>query len=351
MDPKMQGAIVNGLFNLSAPVQVSCPTGNCRWKEYTTFGVASDCTNVTMATNETCDNSEPGTTTCNYTTPGGYVIGYESVSSSGGGTNLYFNATARTASTDSSTKLSNSTIISFALAKFWDYSVNECSMRWVARTFSNTTVVNGTFTPGPSHDYGLIGTNPSQDDRAIRDWDIFQVPNGSLATFPNGTNSTFSISPTDNSQIKSFLRTVFQSTINQPFGLALLNSTNMTDTLNMISTSMTYFMGRSPSGQAVTGDNITSEQFIHVHWGWISIPVLEVVMTLALLACTLVQTSRKGVVAWKSSAIIPLLTSMRGWDDRDFGAISCRGLEKRSRGVKGTMVEDERGRLFFQRAG
>lgn len=265
MDPKMQGAIVNGLFNLSAPVQASCPTGDYRWKEYTTFGIASKCTNVTMAPNVTCKNPDPRSTRCDYTTPGGYVTGYGRSTSSDGGSVMNFNATARTASAAICTELDNGAIITSALAKFLDYSANECSMRWAARTFSNTTVVNGIFYPGSSRYHELIGTNPSQDARTIRVWNIFQVPNGSLATSPSGTNSTFSTSPTDNGQIKSFLRTIFEPMIKEPSGLALLNSTNMTDTLNMVSTSMTYSMVCSPSEQ-VAGDSITSEQFIHVHW-------------------------------------------------------------------------------------
>jgi hypothetical protein len=39
---------------------------------------------------------------------------------------------------------------------------------------------------------------------------------------------------------------------------------------------------------------------------------LEVIMGIAFLVATLVHTWRRGVVAWKSSAIVPLLTHMEG---------------------------------------
>lgn len=356
MDSKMQGAILNGLFNLSAPIQVFCPTGNCRWNEYTTFGVSSSCTNVTQATVKICDPVSRGGTSCNYTTPGGFNIRYSSSQSSGGGSSIYYNTTVRTPSQSSYDKAINSSISDFAFATFdqgtyTKYGVVECSMKWAARTISNTTVVNGTFKSGTSRNHDLTGVqNPFRDKSGQKYWDSFNVTDNGLDGLPPGTNMTFSISPQDNINVRTFLKTIFESKINDPFGLALLNSTSMARTLEMISTSMTYFMGRSPSGQNITGESIVSEQYIQVHWPWTIIPVLEVCMAVALLICTLLHTSRRGVVAWKSSGIVPLLTMLDGWEGKDMGGAPWRELEKRSKGMKGIMVEDEQGVPYFRRA-
>jgi hypothetical protein len=347
----MQGAILNGLYNLSAPVKVTCPSGNCRWNEYTTFGVSHDCNNVTLATTKTCNTSIPRVTDCNYTTPGGFNIHYQGHQSSGGGSALYFNSSARIQISSGINELINSSIISFALARFMDeYSVSECSMKWVARTFSNTTVVNGTFNAGPWHDHELQPVkNAFQNESYGKWWDSFNITNDSLIRFPNGSNSSFSVSPRDNTEIKEFLKRVFESAIDDPFGLALLNSTNLTNTLGMISTSMTYFMGQSSSGEEITGDSITSEQYIQVHWWWITIPAIEVCMAVALLFCVLIHTSRKGVVAWKSSGILPFLTVMYGWENKQMSGAPWRELERRSKRMKGMMIEDEDGVPRFAR--
>jgi hypothetical protein len=45
----------------------------------------------------------------------------------------------------------------------------------------------------------------------------------------------------------------------------------------------------------------------------ISRTALEVIMGIAFLVATRVHTWRRGVVFWKSSAIVPLLTHMEGW--------------------------------------
>jgi hypothetical protein len=354
MDFKLQGTIVNGLYNLSVPVQVSCPTGNCRWNQYTTFGVASNCNNVTQATLKTCDTSVPRTTRCNYTTPSGFNIRYSGYQSASGGYAPYYNSSARTQDTPGYNKsLDSSTMINFALARFMkNYSVTECSMRWVARTFNNTTVMNGTFNPGTWCDHELKKVeNPYQNDPHSVQWDSFNVTNDSLTDFPRGLNSTFFVSPRDNTEIQEFLKKLFESAIDDPLGLALLNSTDLTKTLEMISTSMTYFMGRSPSGNEITGDSITTEQYIHVQWPWIIIPVLEVSMAISLLICILIHTSRKGVVAWKSSGIVPLFTVMQGWEEKQMSGAPWRELDRRSKEMKGMMVEDGSGVPHFTRVG
>ena len=54
MGSRMQGAILSGLFNMSLTETVSCPTGDCRWDEFTTLAIKSDCYNVTASTKVDC---------------------------------------------------------------------------------------------------------------------------------------------------------------------------------------------------------------------------------------------------------------------------------------------------------
>jgi hypothetical protein len=48
--PKMQGAILGGLFNLSSPVEVTCASGNCQWPVFSTMVVTSTCKNISSST-------------------------------------------------------------------------------------------------------------------------------------------------------------------------------------------------------------------------------------------------------------------------------------------------------------
>ncbi|KAF2133159.1 hypothetical protein P153DRAFT_353569 [Dothidotthia symphoricarpi CBS 119687] len=352
MDPKLQGAILNGLYNLSAPVQFTCPSGNCRWNEFSTLAVTSSCKNVTADTEILCDD-ESRSMSCNYTTPSGFFISSNTHQSSGGGSFTYFNTSARTNTLSNSNDIYNSSLVSFAMANMYNSmnlelpDVTECNIRWCARINRDVNVVNGTFNPGVTEDVELIGIeNPYQVRGTTRQWDSFNTTD-EYTSFPG--NRSFSVSPNDNIQIKDFLQTVFSSTIDDPFGLALLNTTNLTDTMASISVSMTYAFGQSPSGTKLEGESITSEQYILVHWPWISLPLAEIVMGIAFLICTLAHTRRKGVVAWKSSGIVPMLTVMDGWDTKDLRAASWREVEKRSEHMRGLLETSREDVQYFKR--
>ena len=201
----------------------------------------------------------------------------------------------------------------------------------------NVTVVNGIFSPGISTDAALVAVQNPFGGNSTRQWNSFNVT-GDDASFPKNGNRTFSISPTDNRNIREFMRTVFASTVDDPFGLALYNSSNLIETLNMIGTSMTYAMGQSPTGEKLVGQAMTTEQYISVKWAWISLPLIEVTMGIALLACTLIHTRRRRVIAWKSSSIVPLFTVISGWNSGDLGAASWRQVQKRAEGMRGILV-------------
>ncbi|USP76811.1 hypothetical protein yc1106_04085 [Curvularia clavata] len=351
MDPRMQGAILNGLYNLSAPIQVECLTGNCEWDDITTLAVASECKNVTSSTAITCDTS-PESRVCNYTTPSGFLIESRVDFGADGSSATQFNSTAGEGPPISQFgRVLNSTLLQFAAARMTaPYSdeapdVTECSLRWVARQLQNTSVVNGTFHPGTITDFELVGIENSFDPTS---WVTFGLANDSASTFPG--NSTFSVLPSDNGRVGQFLSSVFSSSIDDTFGLALNNATNLTQVMQRISDSMSYALGQSPSGIKVSGRTITPEQYIHVKWEWIILPITEVAMGIAFLAATLLQSWRKGVVAWKSSAIVPLLTEMEeSWRTGESGVQSTREVEKRVKDMTGVLESNEGGRQIFRR--
>ncbi|EMD96231.1 hypothetical protein COCC4DRAFT_46673 [Bipolaris maydis ATCC 48331] len=349
MDPKMQGAILNGLYNLSAPIQVQCQTGNCRWEDFTTLAVTSECKNVTSSSNMSCEFSR-GTSSCNYTTPSDFFISSYSSTSSGDTRSTGFNSTALPPQTTSHLgELLNSTLLKFAAAKistpFTDENpdITECSMRWVARLVQNTTFSNGTFHPGIAKDYELIGVvNPFDSNH----WVTFNVSDES-GTFPG--NKSFSVLPTDNTKLMEFLNMVFSSSKKDLFGLVLNNVTDFTQTMKSMSDSITYALGQSPTGQELAGEAITFEQYVYVNWGWIILPIIEVAMGIAFLVATLLQNWRKGVVAWKGSAIIPLVTEMEGWHSGECRAGSAREADKMAKGMTGLLESKEDGGQIFRR--
>lgn len=342
MDPKIQGAILNGLYNLSAPVQIECQTSNCQWDLYTTLAVTSRCENVTSATTINCANAGQ-LYSCDYNTPGGFLVQSRVFSSSASGSATRFNSTAIT-------PLRDDVLVIFAAVNMLEpYSleapdVTECEMRWVAQSVQNTTVTNGTFHPGITQNYELQFL---EDATNGADYMLKFGVSDESTTFPG--NSTFSIFWPDHYEIQRFLKELFSSSITDPFGIALQNSTNLSQTVAMISDSMTYAMGQSPSGIKLPGQAITTEQYIRVNWGWIGLSIGEVSMGIAFFITTLIHTWRRKIATWKSSAMILLLTEMEGWHPGDIRMGSAREIEKRANEMRGLLESSESGGQRFRR--
>lgn len=341
VDVRMQGAVLNGIYNLNTPVQVECQTGNCEWDPYTTLAVASRCKNVSSLTKATCQN-ETRSRVCKYTTPSKFR--FETARTfNDSGIPMLFNSTARDPSLWDDRLESFTGLVDFAVIKtaepYTDEApdVTECGLRWAARQIQNTTVVNGTFNHGIATDYDLLSTNRSY----AMDYLAFNVSGESAAAFPG--NATFSISTMNHLRLKAYLRTVFTSSLNDNFGSALNNAMNLTETVQRLSDSISYAVSQSAMATKLPGRNITSEQYILVNWAWIVLPIAEVAMGIAFFAATVLQSWRKGIVVWKSSAIIPLLTEIEENWQTELNTGTARELEHKVKGMKGLLESKENG--------
>ena len=264
MGPKMQGAILNGLFNLSSPIPFKCSTGNCQWDEFSTLAVTSSCQNVTSSSDVLCRLSG-GRTNCNYTTPSGMMIRAVHWSSSGAGGNTYFNSTAfKPLSYDNGPisgrdELINSTIARISVADMQGWrnvttpDILECNMRLCARVTRNLTITNGTFNPGVSEDIEIDGVPGKYEENikpgisSFRDWYTFNIT-GDHPSFPG--NRSFSYNMIDIEGVKKFLYDIFTSDNTSPYYLPLMNSTDHAGTVASISESMSYAFAQAPSEKA-----------------------------------------------------------------------------------------------------
>ncbi|KAF3053385.1 hypothetical protein E8E11_011807 [Didymella keratinophila] len=210
MGPKMQGAILNGLYNLTTAVQFFCSTGDCQWAGFSSLAVASTCTNVTSDTETLCGRSGSWFG-CNYTTPAGFFVTSSHSARSGGGTSTSFNTTAFKPASydygpiDDRSSPVNSTIARIALVNLdGEFNmtrpdVSECNMRLIARVTRNLTVTNGTFNPGSFEDIELEGVPGRYDDAqqsgtSVRDWYTFNIT-GDHPSYPG--NRSFSYNTID----------------------------------------------------------------------------------------------------------------------------------------------------------
>lgn len=354
MDPRMQGAILNGLYSLGSPIKYDCPTGNCQWPDFSTLAIAGHCRDATADTTRSCSGmwkKRGAERSCNYTTPEGLSIKFNSHESSGGGFRTEFNSTAKSFSSRDICLHQNvsSVLVHLATAnfvnteklqpKFPEPVITECRIEWSSRRNRGVAVRNGTFFPGSYEDFPLVWSGDSNEGQRclLRFRSPLQKKNQSPAAVEE-----FSLNPTDHHLIGTYLQGIFSSSSADDFGRVLLNSSNIAGTVLNITTSMSYAIGNTnPTANTLLGDAITSEQFTHVSWPWIVLPLSEILMGLMLLACTLVYSKQKDVASWKSSGLVPFLTQMEGWQPEELSLSSSYQVSQRTQRIYTTLEFDK----------
>lgn len=159
---------------------------------------------------------------------------------------------------------------------------------------------------------------------------------------PDATVEEFSLNPTDHHLIGAYLKGIFSSSSRDDFGRVLLNSSSIAGTVLNITTSMSYAIGNTnPAASTLLGEAITSEQFTHVSWPWIILPLSEILMGLMLLACTLVYSKQKDIASWKSSGLVPFLTQMKGWQPEELSLSSSYQVCQRTQRIYTTLEFDK----------
>ncbi|KAI5917285.1 hypothetical protein F4810DRAFT_716590 [Camillea tinctor] len=345
IEAQIQGAIMSGLYNVDAPVKVTCPTGNCPWPEFTTLALSSNCHNATEGTVTNCTSNGPSLR-CTYLTPGGYNLSTSAGFSKMGSSYTILNSTAVT-EWDRYSDWANSTLVRFAIVNLTDTRnaqgghdvafrspyILECDMRWYARTFHALRVTNGSFAPGPTTDHALEGVpvNTTSANQAIEFW--YPGPYAYRLSSPDD-NLTFLINPNDHGIIASHLAEVFSSTSRTNFGLALAQSRNLSSAIESIAASVTYALGHGRNATALPGTAYASETYVRVRWGWVLPPVGTVAMAGVLLAATMVHSRRRGVAGWKSAGLVALFTRFVGWEEDDLAVRSPEDAVRRARGMR-----------------
>ena len=87
-----------------------------------------------------------------------------------------------------------------------------------------------------------------------------------------------------------------------------------------IAASMTLTMRTVGSAEAAEGDYPAEAEgvvwqdlpFVHVRWGWLTLPILLVASIAILLTITIISNLRNDEILWKGSVLAPLLSSVDG---------------------------------------
>jgi hypothetical protein len=339
----MKAAVFNGMFAADPNPQLTfnCPTGNCTWPDFSTLGVCSSCIDMSEYMQRACsvDNS----TDCGWILPNGAQLNGSAsvfsmttfISTDGDmpystimqlvfmGTEAQNSSTSTSSSSQS--PWSTQCTLEYCVQDLHSSVLNGQLATSVTNTHRNTSVVpitsalkNGINTP--LYIVPITTTNSSSNHHN----QTYQVGMGALLgmqqwfsdLFRNGSanrESASQLSKMENNIIVNLTvgvssgETYFDTDIVQAFywfyyqypaGLAMLTSE--------LATTMTNAFRASGGAVPVSGQAYELSPFVHIRWGWITLPVLVILMTGAFLGASMVRSRKTRTKLWKSSALAML---------------------------------------------
>ena len=316
----MKAAIYNGMLSESIePITASCPTGNCTWPLTPTMAVCGGCSKSTYMTN--CDSN-----LCNYTMPSGNVASLTNFWSDNGlgegpgftamqgpgavyrandSSRIYmsnfdvfgapYTAFAPSAS-DPNSWPNKSTVSSECALWMCVQAINVTSLRSQqiqASVEEFSSVVNsGLEAYDVFVNYTFLPLPASMMPRAGADYNVSAMAmiflKGYLASMINGTG---------------YLYYESQSTTSDSIQAIWSASADLDAWIKNLALSMTNVVRTNIPESSEMYDGTGFQLGVQIHWAWIVLPAFLVLMSLFILVCAIVQTTRSPVSAWKGSPL------------------------------------------------
>ncbi|KAK3714329.1 hypothetical protein LTR37_007915 [Vermiconidia calcicola] len=408
--PYMLSGIFEGLYNPGNIAGFNCETTNCTWQAYETLGICSTCEDVTTSLTKTCHHDEvlsnliatsdgspgelPGYGHCKFTTPGGVELvatcAYNEWAPSGGNHTLWASATSFI---DDWERPQPPTIIDIAgllvsnpkrSCPVLDRKFSmpppqtiECSLRWCLKTFESQ-VVNGTmseilvktedlvFPTGLCNGTEFLGIPdlfPAWAARRDGTGDgVFtyaafkkeDVPEDLCSDWQLRDKPVFWVNVEDSANIRALINTAFDGYVTNMEGsvfgnmLFTVNNGNLTANVNAVAASMTNAIRRGPNSTAHFGIASTNETYIRVNWNWLTYPAALVFLSILFLIGTMVFSSEKSRVVWKSSSLALLFHGLKE-SDRETSVRKQSDMKEAAKQMWVRLKEDDNGDLNFVR--
>ncbi|KAK1579917.1 uncharacterized protein LY79DRAFT_521731 [Colletotrichum navitas] len=332
-----KAAVYNGLFAengkpwLSLPV--NCQTGNCTWEPFETLGVCNSCVDITEFMTRTCEDGsmpEGNLTECGWSVPlGAKLKTHAEVFSM---TPIFPRGLG---------DMSYSTIMKLVFMGTENQEgvagdlapwARQCTLQACVQTVSSS-IVNGELKETILHirtnDTVATATQESLEPiyilgdsseylypihikvmMGMRSWfsDLFRTGSASrnqevisktISTPDNViANLTVGISSGETFFDTDIVQAFYWNYYEYPAGIDML--------MNDLATSVTISF-RSFNGTNVTGIAHTVESYIHVEWGFLTVPLLTILLTIIFLSGAIYQTYSHKAKLWKSSMLATLV--------------------------------------------
>lgn len=357
----VQASIINGVTGSVFKPYFKCPepASRCHWGNFTTLGVCSNFTDVTNVAVPKCNHTGLGLN-CTYSFPGmpyiddteAMVMAWNTESDGGFDPSMLFQSRVISHGTGAN----GGPFASFMAVKVTDSSspypkpesiyggelhppatnVYSSTFSWCAKTFYNTT--------------------GSQADIHVDSMSFEPLNLTDELFFDNGTRTTcytyvseltrlnFYISKMAATSLPGYMYTILSATVYHEIfrpdsslehqqlqiGSALQNSnlemviTNIAETLtNQI---RSQHPGDNFNASVAMGEAFFEETYICVRWGWMSLPIAEVLLTTTLFVVTIIITRKQPLL--KQSLIALLMNRLEGWPDDELNVLEPQTQEK-----------------------
>ncbi|KAI1435306.1 hypothetical protein GGR50DRAFT_657839 [Xylaria sp. CBS 124048] len=341
-DNPMTAAIVNGIYDVVKDPPFDCPGSNCGFPNFTTFGVSSECDDVSSSIVKTKikDTFEQ---IWSFRTPGNLTM--EATMGDDPHNGLYYthaNSTLRSLS------FGLGMPVKIAIIRFlgepytdqftWDNWVDtvqayECTLSLCGRQFTNWNTTNGTLSHGEERIIKLNQTTTTfKDDPRFRVFTPLD-PSDSLGT--GDGNNSYVINYQDSGNMDKILVSIFENTDtvlvgNDQIGpTALYSSPDIKATMDNIAKGMSYRMMSGPNMTTIHGEVYTEATYIQVRWPWVALPAALTVASSICLIAVIIMARQARQLIWKSS-LMPLLLPEASTDANEGSLNDSTGLLSRT---------------------
>ncbi|XDG06924.1 hypothetical protein ABKA04_006539 [Annulohypoxylon sp. FPYF3050] len=135
---------------------------------------------------------------------------------------------------------------------------------------------------------------------------------------------------------------------------SFLQYSNLTEVFIDIANALTIQLrgsnGDNYNASTIKGKAFFEEPYMHVSWGWITLPLAEVLLTAILLAVSIKITRRQPLL--RQSAMALLASGLEGWSEDELNILGVQSQEKLDELAEKLVARlevDDLGRLRFKR--
>jgi hypothetical protein len=229
-------------------------------------------------------------------------------------------------------------------------TVSNCRLDFCAKKYENILIVRGEMPSQSTTDILLELQNRSAPENSTDDvWQVKESQDFGLIDFKVGAMSRglLTIAVEDMFDDWMIRRCLYYVDISRTasFGNWTQRFYHLADILSVIIQATT-----NPNATNVTGQAYEDEIYVHIHWGWIIMPISIVVISGLFLTLTIVESGKKSYL-FKTSIIAVLFHGLDGWNVSNLptptkmNKETSEGLAKESEGIVVMLKENNENNL------